>query len=456
MDECDLRLQSDWYSPTRLHDSPVKYDFPGDRFIPNRSLMDLDQAHTVLTNRTCQGPCKIKSQFVFQIGRKLENLTLDAEGRPFQMLVFRGSPKSSRKPSHLIDEMRRSDEAIPITKPPLLRRFPKKEARILDAPNYKCDFYTNLMDWGKTNILAVALGAKLYLWNAGNLQIVVLSVGEENDYPTSVSWSEDTRIIAAGYDRSKIQLYDAERLKPVRSVEGHRKRVGTISWNGHLLTTGSTDRAIINHDVRARNSVVSRIEAHTSKICGLKWSSTGKLLASGGNDNLVYLWDVRKMGSKQHVYRFNDHRAAVKALAWSPYDENVLASGGGTDDGSIKIWNTQKGTCISSTNTNAQITGLEWNIHHKEILSGHGYSIESKSHNRLCLWRYPLMSRIGESATLGSRVLGLSQSPDGLNVISAGEDETVRLWEVFGPASDKNLKASYLESLLSLKVSPLR
>lgn len=27
-DVCDWRLQSDWYSPTRLHNSPVEYDFP--------------------------------------------------------------------------------------------------------------------------------------------------------------------------------------------------------------------------------------------------------------------------------------------------------------------------------------------------------------------------------------------------------------------------------------------
>ena len=46
-----------------------------------------------------------------EYSRKLkENLTLDVEGRPYRMLVFRGSPKSSRKSSRLIDEMRRSDE----------------------------------------------------------------------------------------------------------------------------------------------------------------------------------------------------------------------------------------------------------------------------------------------------------------------------------------------------------
>lgn len=43
-----------------------------------------------------------------------ENLKLDVEGRPFRMLVFRGSPKSSRQSTRLIDEMRRSDEEIPL------------------------------------------------------------------------------------------------------------------------------------------------------------------------------------------------------------------------------------------------------------------------------------------------------------------------------------------------------
>mgnify|MGYP000548384756 FL=1 len=34
------------------------------------------------------------------------------------------------------------------------------------------------------------------------------------------------------------------------------------------------------------------------------------------------------------------HRAAVKALAWSKVKNNILATGGGTNDKKIKIWNT--------------------------------------------------------------------------------------------------------------------
>lgn len=56
-----------------------------------------------------------------------ENLNLDSDGRPFKMLVFRGSPKSSRKSIRHIDEMRRSeDEALYYAKKATqYRYFPK-------------------------------------------------------------------------------------------------------------------------------------------------------------------------------------------------------------------------------------------------------------------------------------------------------------------------------------------
>lgn len=96
------------------------------------------------------------------------------------------------------------------------------------------------------------------------------------------------------------------------------------------------------------------MRAHTEEVCGLKWSREGNLLASGGNENNIYIWEASKMNSSNFLHQFKEHRAAVKALAWCPFQFNVLASGGGTKDGCIKIWNTQKGTCIHSIDTNTQ------------------------------------------------------------------------------------------------------
>ncbi|KAJ0640924.1 putative transcription factor WD40-like family [Helianthus annuus] len=182
----------------------------------------------------------------------------------------------------------------------------------------------NVMDWGENNILAVALGQELYLWNPVNEDTHRLLRTENlNDPPSSLSWSHDGKTLAVGLSQSHIQLFDAQTSKLINRLEGHH--VGATSWNGHILTSGS-GKAILN------------MMAHRSKVCGLKWPITGNLLASGGDDNVVYIWEASRMNSAQFVYRFTNHVAAVKALAWCPCNFEVLASGGGTNAGCIKLW----------------------------------------------------------------------------------------------------------------------
>lgn len=76
----------------------------------------------------------------------------------------------------------------------------------------------NIMDWGKRNILAVALSSDVYLWNAETGQSKkMMEVDDEGDYPTSIAWCGDGRTVAVGHASSKLQLWDAETLKLVKS-----------------------------------------------------------------------------------------------------------------------------------------------------------------------------------------------------------------------------------------------
>ena len=63
-------------------------------------------------------------------------------------------------------------------------------------------------------------------------------------------------------------------------------------------------------------------------------------LASGGNDNLLMIWDA---ANDRPTHRITAHQAAVKALAWCPFQANLLATGGGTADRTIKFHNTHTG-----------------------------------------------------------------------------------------------------------------
>lgn len=168
--------------------------------------------------------------------------------------------------------------------------------------------------------------------------------------------------MSVGTDQAEVHIYDVAAQKKIRTLDGHLARVSSLSWNDHMLSSGSRDATIINHDVRARNHRSCDFSGHTQEVCGLKWSPDGSLLASGGmsitlavlsdvagNDNLLNLWDIRSSTRPQHS--LSQHIAAVKALAWCPWQSNLLASGGGTADRTLRFWNTSTGSCINSIST---------------------------------------------------------------------------------------------------------
>lgn len=108
--------------------------------------------------------------------------------------------------------------------------------------------------------------------------------------------------------------------------------------------------------------------------------------------------------ASQWLHRIQDHTAAVKALAWCPYQSNMLASGGGMADGCIKFWNINTGACLNSIDTGSQVSALLWNNNDRELLSSHGLP-----DNKLTLWKYPSMVQMAELTGHTSRVLFMSQ-----------------------------------------------
>ena len=264
-------------------------------------------------------------------------------------------------------------------------------------------------------------------------------------------------------------------------------RVGTLAWNGYNLFSGSKDTTILGHDVRIKNNVIMKLaNGHTKEICNIKWNQDFKYLASGGNDNLVCLWDIRgkfnnnknsiwdvlnsqsddesddeneninnsdkdiqmndeintninsninrihKAKSKQldeniiePFLILNKHKGPVRALQWSPYNNSILATGGGKKDNTIKFFNADTKSVISEYNTGSPVCQILWNKYEKEIISSQG-----NNKNQICLWSYPKMNKIAELNGHLNRALYLAMSPDGCTMVSGSSDETLRFWNI--------------------------
>ena len=72
------------------------------------------------------------------------------------------------------------------------RHIPSAPERILDGPDLLDDYYLNLLDWGASNVLAVALGPTVYLWNAtsGGISELMTTEGDD-DHVCRVSWMKE-------------------------------------------------------------------------------------------------------------------------------------------------------------------------------------------------------------------------------------------------------------------------
>ncbi|OMO89712.1 hypothetical protein CCACVL1_07681 [Corchorus capsularis] len=367
-----------------------------DRFIPMRSAMNFDFAHYMVT-----GGKSIKEKE--PSASAYQKILAEALGmNRTQILAFKKKPP---KPMEFYPPEDPSASVHPARR----RRIPRGPDRALDVSGFVDDFYLNLLDWSCNNVVLTAVGDGVHLWDASdgsNSELV--TVDAEIGPVTSVSRAPDGRHVAVGLNNSEVELWDSVSHQRLRTLKGcHSGRVGSLAWNNNdILTTGGMDGQILNNDVRIQSPVVGAYRGHRSEVCGLKWSTSGQQLASGGEDNLVHIWD-RSMASsnspRQWLHMLEDHTCAVKAISWCPFQRNLLATGGGEGDRSIKFWNSHTGACLNSVETGSQISGLLWSKNERELLSSHGFP-----RNQLTLWKYPSLVKMAELTDHTSRVLHMA------------------------------------------------
>lgn len=333
------------------------------------------------------------------------------------------APHSSRA----VDLRSQYNKPLKTTVDPAFRRkVPTTPDRVLDAPGLIDDYYLHLLDWSCNNQIAIALENSVYIWDASSGGVSSLMESSVSNYITGIRWSGDGAYISIGLNNGDIQIWDVEEGVRTRNLNGHTSRVGVMSWDKHFVSSGCHDGSIWNHDVRCQNHKVSEFTSHTAEVCGLEWRSDGGQLASGGNDNVVNIWDPRSS-----VPRFTktSHRGAVRAVAWCPWQSNLLATGGGTEDKQIHFWNTTTGARVNSVNTESQVTSLTWSTIYKEIVSTHGYP-----NNTLSIWSYPNLTKVIDIAGHDSRVLHSALSPDGQTLATCASDENLKFWKIFEAA----------------------
>ncbi|TBU12375.1 hypothetical protein CWI38_0781p0020 [Hamiltosporidium tvaerminnensis] len=332
--------------------------------------------------------------------------------------------------------------------------------KILDAPGVTDNFYTNILDW-HNNTVIVALSDTVYTYNTDTKKVKEMVCVDTDSYVSSVKGCNGT--VCVGSSDGNLYFIDISTNKIIHTLSvgsssnigsgnsigsgsgtgsssnignignscigssisnssnignfnrdsknqlisnncNRRVRIGTMDWfDNNTLTCGTKDGNIYNTDLRCKK-IINNVQ-HGDEVCGLKWSTDKRYLASGGNDNIINVW---VSGSCRVRDRLVGHNGAVKAMDWCPWKSGMLVSGGGNNDRSIRYWDVNSGGCLGVTQCQSQVSGLIFSPKYREIISAHGFS-----DNELVVWKVSKMKKVSVFGKHDGRVLGCAVSPDG-------------------------------------------
>ncbi|MDT3400179.1 pentapeptide repeat-containing protein, partial [Streptomyces sp. B1866] len=157
----------------------------------------------------------------------------------------------------------------------------------------------------------------------------------------SIAFAADGRRLATGCDDSYVRLWDVADGRLAAQLDGHTDRVyavvygtdGESDGGGRAgrpwLASASWDGQAIVWD---GDRPVRRLTGHSGRLWAAAAHPTRPLLATGGDDRTVRLWNPLD-GTEAAV--LTGHLGRVLALAFSP-DGSLLASGG--EGGVVGLW----------------------------------------------------------------------------------------------------------------------
>ncbi|KAI9804215.1 MAG: hypothetical protein M1825_001617 [Sarcosagium campestre] len=227
---------------------------------------------------------------------------------------------------------------------------------------------------------------------------------------------------------------------------------------------------------------LARLDVHLEPVCGLAWSPDGDYFASGGNDNSCCIFEAKKMrplGSDEITPRRNIrhwrmaqryrpealhrffgcelhrffHNAAVKAIAFCPWQSGLVATGGGSNDRCIRFWHVNSGACLATIGVAAQVTSLVWSPGRREIAATFGYPQPEHPYH-IAVYSWPDCTQIQAIPWQGElRALQAISYPGGSHdnssfrdargawttdtngggcIVVASSDQSIKFYEVWG------------------------
>ncbi|XP_023719657.1 protein cortex isoform X2 [Cryptotermes secundus] len=417
----------------------------GDRFIPRRCRLNTDNfLYTQALSEALQEEDILKQDicniYVEEYGRLLQS-ALNLSHAHARLLTFCcSSPPEEKAPKEVYQW------PIRCRRRPLI----KQPHHLLDLPNFRSNFFLNLLDWGPSNYLAASLHNSVYLYATGEDTTELTTIA--NGYYSAVKWDSIGEKLVIGTNNSAIQVWNTRNRNLLAETTCNcadslvsKCLINALAWHPSdtkfvSACSNGTLLLIPLSSFQLRSEQTSILRAHEGQICSLRCSQDGRFLASSGEDSAVRLWLWPSLTPGMEIINFGD---PVRAMAWHPWKPSYLVIGSSIS-GSISLWNVNKYTqeAHHTLGSSAFVCSLEWSPVTGELVAGIWISEpaedEQEPLGRSVLVVLKTLNKVVDRMECyAGQIFYLLWSPDGRQIATAGSDEALRIWYFLGPSSTR-------------------
>ncbi len=274
-------------------------------------------------------------------------------------------------------------------------------------------------------------GGTVAVWNLEMPQQPIATYRTNNSV-WAVAASPNLSQIASGDKDRKVQLRRKEAIGnscqelhgDFSTLDSHSGFVYTVRFSpdGKILASGGADRKIRlwNTDT---GKIIYTLDGHQDAVTAVQFMPNGKILISAGADRTIRFWDLER---NQLLKTIEAHEQKIHALAVSRDGHTIVS---GSSDRSVQL--RQLGTTIQHVFQGHQDAVLT------VAISADGQTIASGSiDGTICLWDADTQKLVASFLAHQSAVKSIVFQPSGTNFISASWDRSIKVWQaVRAPSS---------------------
>lgn len=214
-----------------------------------------------------------------------------------------------------------------------------------------------------------------------------------------------------------LQLMAQEPTAPKVILQGHTNDVDVVARSSQgFIATGSSDFKINLYKIDSPYALVKTFGGHMGPITALAFSKNGKMMASGGEDRLIQLWD----STMRTAARLEMHKDRVNFLIFDNTGRYLYS---GSDDKTMLIWDTKTGKNIKTVTNTQPISAIAPTSDMKMI-----YIAGSEPKIKLMNVMTGQVAKTLDGHT--DAVNDIAITPDGKTMISGSNDKTARVWNL--------------------------